>query len=326
MAGDLSNQEEQGKKLNVVELLGDRQVRTWLIVGGLSAALVVAYLDSLERIMGSWDLPQYSHGYLVPVFAAVLLWLRREPWTKITTGEVWLGVGLVGLGMAMRIFGAVIVAFTLDYFSIIPCLLGIFVMMGGLKALRWAGPPIVFLVFMIPLPKFFEDTILRPLQAVATQTSLFALQTLGLGAYSEGNRIIMDQVKLNVVDACSGLRMLTIFLALAAAIAMISVTRPWWERLIILVTAVPIAVAVNTIRITVTGLMYNAQFNDFADKLVHDWAGYFMMPLALAMLYLELQVLSNLFVEPSENEVVSVGLVGPGGVQRRPGKTFPSKT
>jgi exosortase len=200
----------------------------------------------------------------------------------------------------MRVFAAVTVTMTLDRLMFVPCLAAVFLIAGGWKAFRWAAPPIAFLMFMYPLPRVIFDGLLRPLQSIATACSLYALQTLGVESYRDGNRIMLDKVQMGVVDACSGIRMLTIFLALAAAIAMISTTRPWWERLVIVLSAIPIALAVNAARITITGLLYNFNVqNEIAEMILHDAAGLIMMPMALGLLYVECQVLSHLFIDDS---------------------------
>ena len=120
---------------------------------------------------------------------------------------------------------------------------------------------------------------------------------MGVAAFRQGNLISVPGADLNIADACSGLRMLTIFGALAVAMVFL-VERPWWDKFIILLSAVPIALIVNIIRITVTGLLFMAvgPDNEFAKKLGHDWAGLFMMPLALGFLWIELQILERLTI------------------------------
>ena len=145
---------------------------------------------------------------------------------------------------------------------------------------------------MFPLPGFLKDNLLRPLQEYATRFSVYAMQTFGIEVFRDGNVIHLEKMDMNVVDACSGLRMLTIFLALSVAIAMIVTTRPWWERMIIVVSAVPVALLVNVIRITITGMLYNLNVREeIAEHFFHDFAGWIMMPMALGFLYLELQIL-----------------------------------
>jgi exosortase len=292
-------------QLPLQDILGDVQKRSWIAIGILTAVLVYVYGNSLWGVASEWEQPEYSHGYLIPAFAAVLLWMRREPFEAVVpTSHRWWGVGLILFGTLVRVYAEQNVRFTVGYVSLIPCLMGIFVLVGGLRVLRWAAAPIAFLVFMFPLPGFLKDNILRPLQTLATRCSVYAMQTLGIDVFRDGNVIHLEQMDMNVVDACSGLRMLTIFLALSVAIAMIVTTRPWWERLIIVVSAVPVALLVNVIRITITGMLYNLNVNEeIAKHFFHDFAGWIMMPMALGFLYLELQILSHLVIETEPPQV-----------------------
>jgi len=197
---------------------------------------------------------------------------------------------------------------------------------GGLPTVIWASLPLIFLVFMIPLPRFVNDTLPRKLQTVATVGSVLAMQTLGIDVYREGNQIhLVEGMTLNVAEACSGLRMLTIFIALACALAMISTNRPWWERVMVLASAVPIAVVVNMIRITITGIFYNLGLGDLANHLTHDLAGWVMMPIAIGFLFLGLHILSRIVIDESVGDVVRVRIPSsenatgsvPGGAPRR---------
>lgn len=291
-------------------ILDDKsQTTCWAIVAILAIGTLLAYLNTLWNVADYWDEPQYSHGFMVPAFAAVLLWMRREPFREVPTWQVWIGVGLVAVGIATRVYGAYYVRFIFDNMSFVPCLMGIFVMVGGLPALRWSGPPIGFLVFMYPMPRFLEDGLMKPMQTLATMCSLFALQTFGVDAFREGNQIHLDNKTMGVVDQCSGLRMLTIFVALAVAIALIYTTRPWWERVIIVLSSVPIALAVNVIRITVVGLLYNLNIpHQYADMIMHDLAGWIMMPMALGLLFVEIQLLQRLVLE--EDQTTAMRLSG----------------
>ncbi len=282
----------------------DAQQRTWILIAILTIATVWAFLNGLRETAGAWDSPEYSHGYLIPLFAIALLAMRREPFAEqVPPAHRWIGIGILAGAMIVRIVAAYTVTMTVDRLMFLPCLAAVFVIAGGLRTLRWAGPPIAFLVFMYPLPRALMDGLLRPLQSLATGCSVYALQTLGVEAYRDGNIIKLEKMDMGVVDACSGLRMATIFLALATAIAMISTTRPWWERLVIFLSAVPIALAVNVIRITLMGLLFNFGIKDEIAKMItHDGAGLLMMPMAIGLMYLECQVLMRLIVEDDDLE------------------------
>lgn len=138
------------------------------------------------------------------------------------------------------------------------------------------------------------------LQYLATIVSTYVLQTIGVAAHCEGNRISVGELQMGVVDACSGLRMSTNLLALAVAILLV-VRRPWWDRVILLLSAIPIALLVNVVRITATGLLHLTFGSDLVDtNHFHDWAGFLMMPLALLLLYIEIEILSRLVVEEEQ--------------------------
>ncbi|MBI2824125.1 MAG: exosortase [Planctomycetia bacterium] len=287
---------------------------------GLAALLILFYWNTLREVSVSWNNPEYSHGWLVPLFAAVLLWLRREPISEPPAVERWYGVGLLSLGLVIRMAGTYIGYPYIDGISFLPALFGVFLVVGGASLLRWAGPALGFLVFMYPLPGILSRALLNPLQRVATVCSTFALQTLGVASYRSGNIIRLGEIhNLNVVDACSGLRMSTIFLALAVAITLIT-TRPWWERVIIILSAIPIALLVNIIRITVTGVLYLTTTNEIAEVVFHDLAGWIMMPLAMGFLLLELHLLSLLFLEDEEEAPMPIGMVPAAAGPRLPGQ------
>jgi exosortase len=275
------------------------QVTPWYIIGGLGVVILFAYWNTIVFMSSVWVSAQYSHGFLIPIFTGVLIAMRREPFEPVPTSVRWAGVGIVVAGIAMRLFASYHHLNTPDMLSIIPVLAGVFVIAGGWSALRWAGAPLAFLVFMVPLPTAAERGLLNPLQHVATNVSTYTMQTMGLDAWNEGNKILIgENFPLNVEEQCSGLRMSTIFLALAVAMSMI-IERPWWQKLFIIVSAIPIALLVNVIRIVITALLFMVlgQESEFAKTFFHDLAGWFMIPIALGLMYLEIQILDHAFVD-----------------------------
>jgi exosortase len=277
------------------------------LLAGLSLALVWSYWPTLRGMADRWSHdPQYSHGYLVPVFALVVLWLRGEgrP-TSVATN--WWGVPILAAGVLLRLAGARYYVEWLDAVSLLPTLAGACLLLAGWPALRWALPAIAFLVFMIPFPYQVEVALAHPLQRLATAWSTYALQVLGLPALAEGNIIVIDEVRLGVLEACSGLGMLATFAALSTAVALV-IRRRWPEKLAILASAVPVAVLANVARITLTGVLHRTAGSTLANAVFHDLAGWLMMPLALGLLWLELMLLDRLLVEPEAAGPVPVVL------------------
>jgi exosortase len=278
----------------------------WFALGVAGAALVWGYWNSLSETSAYWWGDQYSHGWLIPLFTLALLWMRYEPFRAFPERQRWWGVGLLGAGLVARLLCA---KFGLDVpsmWTFVPCVAGLMLLVGGWPMFRWAAPAVLFLIFMFPLPWSVERTLLTPLQRLATEASTYALQTLGIGVYNEGNVICIEEIQMNVVDACSGLRMTTIFLALSVAMVLVA-HRAWWENLIILLSAVPIALTVNIFRITVTGLLYRFTTTQIADVVFHRYlSAWVMILLALTLLWLELFILSRLFCEVEADDSIPI--------------------
>lgn len=305
------------KAMAGAELEQDQQetMYRWIALGALLLALTYGYWNSLcEASRYWWERPQYSHGWLIPLFTLMLLWMRQQPLTPVPPKQRWYGVGILAAALGLRIFPCACFGLDIpDMLTFVPAVLGVILLIGGWRMLRWAGPAAAFLIFMFPLPWTLEQALLDPLQEFATKVSTYALQTLGFGAYRDGNVIHIEDLPLNVVDACSGLRMTTIFVALSVAIVLVA-DRPWWENLVILLSAIPIALVVNVTRITVTGVLHMVATEKLANMVFHDLAGWLMVPMALILLWIEVMILSNLFVEVEVDEAPMFGRTG--GVSR----------
>jgi len=310
----------------------------WLVIGGLTLLLMYSYWVSLAQLPSFWDNPQYQHGWIVPAFTVMLLFWWRRPVGPVTLSARYAGIGLLVASFALRLFCASFRIVTIDMYTFVPALLGVFLLAGGWSMFRWAWAPLASLIFMYPLPDEATRYLLGPLQTVATILSTYALQTIGLDAFRDGNRIILgDGQVLGVVDACSGLKMLTIFVWLAVMLMMVGGLE-WWENLVIAASAIPIALACNAFRITVAGILYH--FDDSLEGLstflagmgllekgqslaeaFHDSlpAAVLMMLLAVGFLVLEMKILSYLVVvDDTAPTLVRASYAGVPGVAAGP--------
>jgi exosortase len=273
-------------------------LRLALVLAALAMCVLWAYWPTLVAVSERWsDDPQYSHGFLVPVFALVILWSRREMRPRTWPRSSWWGLPLLLLAGLMRFIAAYFYFAPLDGLALLPALLGVCLLTAGWPALRWCWPALAFLSFMLPLPYQVEITLAQPLRGLATAASTYVLQTLGFPAFAEGNVILLGEFRLGVIDACSGLGMLFTFFALATAVAVV-IQRPLFDRLVIVASAVPIALVVNIARITLTSMVHVWLGEAIGKLLMHDLAGWLMMPMALGLVWLELWFLSRLLLEP----------------------------
>ncbi len=299
--------------------------------GGLTAIFVYTYFDALRMMVRIWwREPDYGHGFVVPFFSLALLWLRRDMLDPLPQRGSWWAVPVFALWAAVRLFSAYYYYLTLDPASIVLFFAGLTLALGGWRALRWAWPAILFLIFMVPMPTVAATALRHPLQRISTECSVFVIQTLGIPAVvvgEGGNVIQLEKEVLGVVEACSGLRMLMLFFAICVGAAFI-LRGSWWEKVVIVLSAAPIAVFANVVRITSTAVLYQLEFKTLAEKTFHDMAGLLMSPIAVALLAGELSLLHKLFPAPPEEqpltlsgrpEASAAGMAGGGGTGRGPG-------
>jgi exosortase len=281
-----------------------------------------AYWPNLQSLGIIWRSdPNYSHGVLVIPIALAIFWHRLKD-----ANVDW--SGMRGPWWSWLALAAVLVARALAYewngqwvenITIIPAAACVMLSLGGWPLLGIGWPAAVFLIFMVPLPPLINNILSSPLQGIATLGSVFIMQVTGLLALRNGNIIYLPDAlesvrNLEVAQACNGLSMLmTLAATVTATLCLFPLAN--WKRIVVLASALPIALVSNIIRIVATGWCYylikgavlfraGVRLGVFlflytlpltaADvkKLAHDWSGLLMMPLALLLVFLELLVLS----------------------------------
>lgn len=259
-------------------------------------ALIWSYWPVFGELVAKWSNdPEYSHGFLVIPFALFVLYQRRSKITPDSPPAMVTGLAILLLSAVMQVAGTIFYFDLLTLASLLAFLLGWVAFTMGRRGLYWAWPAIGFLAFMFPLPFSLEVALARPLQRIATVASTFLMQTLGLPAIAEGNIISLSEVRLNVVEACSGLAMLMVFFGLSFAFAYF-VDRPIWQKVILVVSAIPIALISNVLRISLTGVLHETVDANIAEWVYHDLSGWLMMPMALVMLWIEIVLLDKIFI------------------------------
>lgn len=232
--------------------------------------------------------------------------VAAEPAAPLPRGIPWqsgFALGLIALGLILRlVFGY----FGLDVpgmYTFVPLATGVVLYFAEAGDWRRLLPAAVLLFFMFPLPFTVEQAVLGPLQTVAAKSGAYALQTLGLEASSEGGNFIrLGDFRLGVVEQCSGLRMATVLTALVLVYVFL-VRIPLWQSIVLVAAAIPIAVAVNFLRITVTGVLYVYAGREAAERVFHDWAGYLMPPAAILLVAALQWLLDRLFYVDVDPEV-----------------------
>jgi len=234
-------------------------------------------------------------------------------------GNLW-GLPLFALWALMQWTAVYFNYGSLPELAMLPFFAGVAIFVGGWQGLRWAWPAILFLFFMLPLPGVVQDFSREQLQRLATKLSVYVIQTLGIPSIAEGNVIRLTDTSLSVADACSGLRMMMLFFTICTGAAFLLVRRSWWEKLVMVASAAPIAVLSNATRIVLTAVLFEIAGRwsslvdmELVEDVAHNGAGYLMMPVGLALLLTEMWLLSNLWLEPMAMRLPLSGQVLAGG-------------
>lgn len=287
------------------QLAGQLPARAWA-GGGLFVLLVWSYWPALGELWAAWQRSSdYSGGQLVPLVCIYMVWSDRKELARLPMRSCGWGLVLLAASQLMRLGGLFLsYGFTHQYSMLLAFTGGMLLLFGFpiTWRLKWL---LAFMVLTIPFPRRVHDTIALPLQGFATTSAVFCLELLGFLVLREGNVLrIGEQNPVAVAEACSGLRMLTAFIIVGAAFALV-VRRPVWQKCLLVLSSVPIAILSNTIRVTATVILMEWANAELAEKFFHDFAGILMMPLAVAALVGELWLFRWLAAEPEGGRAVS---------------------
>jgi exosortase len=249
---------------------------------GLLGCLLWSYWPTIVELCEFWGRNQdYSVGALVPLVALYLVWRQRATLQAEPAQPCWWGLLVLAFAEALRQLGTYYGVGSGERYALIASLAGVVLLAAGWRVCRRLTWVFAFLLLMIPLPARVHETLSLPLQYKATTSAVFALELLGFFVVREGNVLrLNDQTSVAVAEACSGLRMLTAFVFVAAVLAFL-IPRPRWQKLLLLLFSLPIAVLSNSLRLVLTSLFIHYSQDSGLSEKFHDAAGLAMMPLAL---------------------------------------------
>jgi exosortase D (VPLPA-CTERM-specific) len=269
-------------------------IRVWVL--GFVAALVaiVAFRGPLFELVRRWTTQEeYSHGFLIPLVTAWLLWTRRDALRASIGRPAWSGAVLILLATVVHIIGALSAIFVLSQLAFIVALMGVTLAVGGVSLLRAAFAPIIFLIFAIPLPYFVDANLSLQLQLISSQLGVFFIRLFDIPVYLDGNIIDLGTYKLQVVDACSGLRYLFPLLSLSFLAAYLF-HAPIWQRALVLLSSIPITIVMNGFRIGMVGVTVDRWGPRMAEGVLHFFEGWIVFMASALILTVEVYLLARL--------------------------------
>ena len=262
----------------------------------LCIAVVIAFAafsGGLFALVERWSRQEeYSHGFLIPLVAAWMLWSRRDAVIASVGKPSWAGPAVIFLAAIMLIIGELSAFFLLLQLGFVVALLGIVLSVGGTSLLKVTFIPIAFLVFAIPLPYFIDTELSFRLQLISSELGVFFIRLFGVSVYLTGNVIDLGNYKLQVVEACSGLRYLYPLLSLGFLAAYLF-QAPLWQRALVFLSAIPITIVMNSFRIGVVGLLVDRWGTAQAEGVLHFFEGWVIFIACAAILALEIWLLAR---------------------------------
>ena len=266
----------------------------WAILAVLFSLLGYIYFQGFVGLVALWEKrEEYSFGYLIPFITLFLIWQRKDILERCEFTGSWLGIPVIVIGILLFAIGELTTLYLLIHYSFLFILLGTTLSFLGWKAFKIIFVPLLFLAFMIPLPQFFMQELSQVLQLVSSKIGVWFIRLFDISVYLEGNVIDLGVYKLQVVEACSGLRYLFPLMALSFMMAYFFQDK-FWKRAVIFLSSIPITIIMNSFRIGAIGVMVEYWGIEMAEGFLHDFEGWFVFMACMVIILIEMWLLARI--------------------------------
>ena len=266
----------------------------WIAGVAALALLGFAYADSLAYLIEQWmENDNYSHGFFVPLIVGMLLWWRRDQVVAAGMTPSFWGLALVLAGFGLFVMGELATLHILSYLSLWLVSIGLLMAVIGPRACWELAFPLGYLLTMFPLPQMLEQNLSASLQLASSALGVGCLQVIGITAFREGNLIDLGPIQLQVVEACSGLRYLFPLTSLALLCGYLFQDR-LWKKLVLVGSAIPLAIVLNGLRIGMIGVLVEWQGQGAAVGFMHAFEGWIVFVISFATLVGEMWFLARI--------------------------------
>ena len=281
------------KEKSMQQTVWREPVWIWGVLLGIAGLVAFIFSEGLSATIQAWSTEEYSHGYMIPLVVAFLIWQRKDQLERIRFDDSWTGVLIVLAGIALYFLGELSTLYIIIQYAFLVTLFGVAFCLVGWKGMRKIWVPLLFLGFMIPLPSFLFNNLSSLLQLLSSQLGVAVIRLFGISVYLEGNVIDLGSYQLQVVEACSGLRYLFPLMSLAFLCAYFF-KGALWKRVLIFLSSIPITVLMNSVRIGITGILVDYKGIAMAEGFLHDFEGWFIFMSCLGILLAEMWLLSKI--------------------------------
>lgn len=271
-------------------------MNVWLHIPVYGVLLGLLYNQALDRLFGLWRRDDFNYGYIIVPIALYVIWEKRAELKRCPSVPSWRGMIPIGVGVFLYTLGELGGEYTTIFLSLWVVVIGLSWLHLGWRKMNVIAFPLAFSLVMFPPPNLIYSNVSLKLKLVSSRIGVAMLQMLGMSAFREGNIIDLGFTKLQVVDACSGLRYLVPLVALGILLAYhyrLSV----WNGAVLVISAIPVTIVTNSLRLASVGVLYPIWGPKVAEGFFHDVSGWLIFMVGFAVLVLEVWALKK--VSPS---------------------------
>ena len=260
--------------------------RLYTLFAIAAVAAIAPFAHVLGDLYNIWNLkPEYSHGVIIPLLSAFLIWRQRDLLRSLPFTGSWTGLALIAIGLVLRFIGAATTMHTFEHYAFLFVLYGLVLSLTGPVIFRRLWMPLIILIFAVPLPSFFNNSLSLHLQLLSSELGVWVIRAAGISVLLEGNIIDLGSYQLEVAEACSGLRYLLPLMTLSFIIAYLF-RGSLWKRAVVFLSSIPITVIMNSLRIGFIGITVEHWGPGMAEGALHDFEGWLVFMLSTAAVVL----------------------------------------
>lgn len=278
---------------------GGREARPLVVAILVIAAVALVFGQVFVKLVDAWIVDgNYSHGFLILPIALYFVWERREKLTTAPVAPSWVGLPVLVTGLLILLAGLWGSELFLSRFALLPVIAGIVIFLLGWQHFRVLWFPIAFLFLMIPIPAIIFNQIAFPLQMFASRVGEWAIAGVGIPVLREGNVLTLAHTQLEVADACSGIRSLVSLVTLGLVYGYFMDPRTW-VRVLVVVSAVPVAIIANGARVAGTGMAAHWWGPETAEGFFHQFSGWIVFIFAFLMMLILQRIILRFSPKPA---------------------------
>ncbi len=278
--------------------LTNKNISIYVILALLVLCLIIPaylYYPGFEQMVSWWqNREEYSHGFLIPLVTCFFIWQKRYELEILEFKSNWHGLLFVLFGLLIGLVGIQGSVLALQQYAYLITIYGIIYTLVGSKIFKLLWAPLLLLIFMVPLPEFLYQNLSQKLQLISSAIGVAVIRLFDISVFLEGNVIDLGVYKLQVVEACSGLRYLFPLMSFGFICAYLF-SAPFWQRAFIFLTTIPITVLMNSFRIGMIGVLVHYWGIEQAEGFLHDFEGWFIFMACVSILFFEMWLLTFIF-------------------------------